>query len=318
MAVKLITTIQRFVGLAADTKPIVSPVGSTFMESDTGDKYITYDGVNWVPQEKVSQYRKLSAYHWLGTPASAVGVIPATAGLTVAAGGSRFMRAYAQNRSGGTVSICVAGFFPDTAWEAGQWVNATTTYTADTTDAQDADTNDFAIHNTTINDGHIIGCDYPFGLVSYDVTTDSNGAAMDGAIEYWNGAWTAIPAVGMSVDIPRGAGDYWETGETIIMFDPPVDWIVAGSGTGVSATRYNLRYRTTTAADTTGALARRIYVGVPITTWQGVATNTEASARDYSPHGLPIPTGVVRLGVAANIQTGVVATAVSTNIELIY
>ena len=182
MAVKLITTIQRFVGLAADTKPIVSPVGSTFLEYDTGDKYITYDGVNWTLGDKVNQYRKTNPYHWLGQPATAVGVIPASAGLTVAADGPRFMRAYIQNRSVSTVSACVAGFFPDTAWEAGQWVKVGTTYTDDSTDAQDAGTDDFPINTTTIDDGHIIGCDYPFGLVSYDMTTATVGAALEGII----------------------------------------------------------------------------------------------------------------------------------------
>lgn len=47
MAVKLITTINRYTGLAADSKPTSVPVGSTFFEYDTGVEYITYDGTNW-------------------------------------------------------------------------------------------------------------------------------------------------------------------------------------------------------------------------------------------------------------------------------
>ena len=260
--------------------------------------------------------RTSNAYHWLGQPATAVNVIPASAGVTVP--GSQIMRAYLQNLSAGTVSMCIAGLFPDSAWTAGQWVAVGTTLTDDTTDAQDAGTNDFPINTTTINDGHIIGCTYPFGLVSYDMTTATIGAALEGIIEYWNGtAWTAIAATGMHVDIPRVAGVQWAAGELIIMFDPPIDWAVGGTGTGVSATKYNLRYASS-AAGTTAGLARRIYVGVPITAWRNIATLAEAPVREYTPNGMSIPDGVVRVGCAANLAAGTVATVVSTVMELVY
>lgn len=263
-----------------------------------------------------TRYRTTSAYHWLGQPATAVNVIPASAGVTVP--GDQIMRVYLQNISAGTVSLCLAGFFPDSAWTAGQWVAVGTTLTDDTTDAQDAGTNDFPINTTTINDGHIIGCTYPFGLVSYDMTTATIGGALEGIIEYWNGtAWTAIAATGMHVDIPRVAGVQWAAGELIIMFDPPVDWAVGGTGTGVSATKYNLRYASS-AAGTTAGLARRIYVGIPITSWRNIATLTEASVREYTPNGLSIPDGVVRIGCAANLAVGTVATVVATTLEIVY
>jgi hypothetical protein len=52
MAVQLVTTIQRWIGLSTDTKPAVAPVGSTFHEYDTKLTYITYDGgTNWVRHE---------------------------------------------------------------------------------------------------------------------------------------------------------------------------------------------------------------------------------------------------------------------------
>lgn len=47
MAVKLIATIQRYIGLAADTKPTGVPIGSTFLEYDSQLRFITYDGTNW-------------------------------------------------------------------------------------------------------------------------------------------------------------------------------------------------------------------------------------------------------------------------------
>ena len=48
MAVKLMTTNQKFIGLAADSKPTGVPVGSIFIEYDTGAGYTTHDGTNWV------------------------------------------------------------------------------------------------------------------------------------------------------------------------------------------------------------------------------------------------------------------------------
>ena len=55
MAVKFMATIQQFIGLSSDTKPVGVSVGSTFVESDTGNTYITYDGTNWVLLA-ISQY----------------------------------------------------------------------------------------------------------------------------------------------------------------------------------------------------------------------------------------------------------------------
>ena len=47
MAVKLVTGIQRYIGLSTDTKPTSVPVGSTFHEYDSKLTYVTYDGTNW-------------------------------------------------------------------------------------------------------------------------------------------------------------------------------------------------------------------------------------------------------------------------------
>ena len=50
MAVTLLRVIQRWIGLASDTKPTTAPVGSTFYEYDTGLTWITHDGgTTWVP-----------------------------------------------------------------------------------------------------------------------------------------------------------------------------------------------------------------------------------------------------------------------------
>lgn len=47
MTVRLITTTQNFIGLSTDTKPTTGvPMGSTYLETDTGDTYI-YDASGW-------------------------------------------------------------------------------------------------------------------------------------------------------------------------------------------------------------------------------------------------------------------------------
>lgn len=47
MTVKLVTDIQRWIGLDSDTKPITGKAGSTFYELNTGQGWI-WDGTNWV------------------------------------------------------------------------------------------------------------------------------------------------------------------------------------------------------------------------------------------------------------------------------
>jgi len=59
MAVKMIASIQRFTGLAADTKPTGVPVGSTFFAYDTGVNYITYDGTNYAVHDGFDQAEKV-------------------------------------------------------------------------------------------------------------------------------------------------------------------------------------------------------------------------------------------------------------------
>lgn len=47
MAVYLISSIERYIGLSSDIKPTPEFYGSTFFETDTRLTYICYDGVNW-------------------------------------------------------------------------------------------------------------------------------------------------------------------------------------------------------------------------------------------------------------------------------
>lgn len=217
---------------------------------------------------------------WLGQPATAQGVVPATAGLAVPADKSLYLnRMEVHSRGVATNDAALVALLKDAMWRAGQWVNATTTFTDDTTDAQDGDTNDFALETTTLNDGFLIGALKKFGCVSLDVTTAGVGATAH-VLEYWDGAaWTAIAAAGFVVDIPGRAGVI-AAGEQVFIFDPPVDWAKGGSGTNVPQNTYNVRLRATTGTITTAALARRIYVGTVLFSQLNI-TQDAAAERAY-------------------------------------
>ncbi len=47
MAVILIDKTPHYVGAVGDAKPTSVPVGSTFLEYDTGQIHVNYDGTNW-------------------------------------------------------------------------------------------------------------------------------------------------------------------------------------------------------------------------------------------------------------------------------
>lgn len=221
-------------------------------------------------------YKRAFNKKWLGQPATAQNVIPAAAGLAPTTP-ARLFSLRMLNR-GALMAMAVVALLKDSAWEAGQWVAVGTTLTLDTVDAQDAGTNDFALETVTVNDGFIIGADVPFGAISLDVTTAGIGNTTH-VIEYWNGAWTAIAATGLFVDIKRSA--VWALGEELVLFDPPADWIVGGSGTNVSATRYNIRITCTTVAAGTAALARRIYVGAVLASESALASEGSAERESF-------------------------------------
>mgnify|MGYP001594522777 FL=1 len=157
------------------------------------------------------------------------------------------------NVSGGTIACGLGVHLPDSIAKLGSWVDATTTFTDDTTDAQDADADDFTISTLTNNDGHVIGGQVPFNAVSYDITTAEAGSVGTYQVQYWNGtAWTTITAYVLPVFTP--------VGEHVLVFPNPRDWVRGGSGTGVSASHYNIRVRATTAPGTTAAVAKRIHL----------------------------------------------------------
>ena len=112
-----------------------------------------------------------------------------------------------------------------TFWVAGQWTEATHTFTDDTTDAQDVGTSDFALSSTMDNDGHMIGAYGKFEQVIYTIGTADDGTGIY-EYRYWDGTfWQALPLL----TTPNFAA----TGTHTLSFVAPEDWR-QGAPTGIT------------------------------------------------------------------------------------
>jgi hypothetical protein len=176
------------------------------------------------------------------------------------------------NRSAGDAACGIAVRLPIDLWTAGQWVDSTTTYTDDTTDAQDA-ANDFALGTTTNNDGFAIFCEVPFNVVSVVVGTAATDTPPIYALEYTlaGGTWGTITNAFV-------APDFTATGEHLIWFAIPQDWAVseAGHGTGVPVGQYGIRVRHTTAPAAEGGSATLLMLGNCLYPTEAIADNKVA------------------------------------------
>lgn len=209
------------------------------------------------------------------------------------------------NRSGSTISVGIGGRLDNRYWIAGQWVEATTTFTDDTTDAQDAGANDFPLETTTDNGGFIIASPFKFGWVSINVgTAGVDGAGTtDRAVSFSNGAgtWTTMTTNMPIVDNFTSTNTIYSAGENVFAWYPPPTWLptVGGEATGLSKGLYALRIRTTDAPDTTAALASTIEVGMMPYLMEGITDNSYFTGAPTWCH-LPHCDGVVALFSTAN------------------
>jgi hypothetical protein len=178
-----------------------------------------------------------------------------------ATGGLRAQIALAsvQNRSAATVNVGIGVRLSTSMWHAGQWVHATTTFTDDTTDFQDSGTSDAALETLTNGDGFLVSSTRKFNALCIKVGTASSTGPIR-VLEYSSGtsSWTGITNY---INFAAAGADF-PTGENVIVWIPPADWVpmASGHGTGVTVGEYGIRVRATTAPNTTAALATSMSV----------------------------------------------------------
>lgn len=163
-----------------------------------------------------------------------------------------YMRFLSANAANG----CSIGVrLPNWLWNAGFWTDATTTFTDDTTDWQDAGANDFALSTvSTNNDGFIVYSRVKFNLITINVGTASSGTSQTAVANYSKGGtWSAFPTNPFLAAF-TGGGTFYPTGENIIYFREPADWglTTGAEGTGIPSGMYAVRVRATVAATTAG------------------------------------------------------------------
>jgi hypothetical protein len=163
------------------------------------------------------------------------------------------------NRSGGDAMLGIGVRYRVSTWEAGQ-VTAAGVYAANTTAAQDATTDDFGLHDRTDDgSGFLVGADERFNTIGIVQSAAGDQTTPTQLVEYWDGtSWVDLDAAAFLSDDLDGNG----TGEKIICFPMPMNWVVGGSGTGVPSTRYNLRVRQTIGgAGSADPVADQLFVG---------------------------------------------------------
>jgi hypothetical protein len=199
-----------------------------------------------------------------GDPNSTTNVLFTHPDVTRANAQIQIAYASLQNRSGSTAAVGLGVRIPTTLWKAGQWVHATTTYTDDTVDFQDAGTGDAALETTTNGDGCLFSSSRLFNAIAISVTTASTGSPVR-VLEYSTGTstWTSLTNF---ISFAGSSANYsGSEAENLVWFIPPVDWAVmaSGHGTGVTVGHYGLRIRATTAPTVAGvasmASVHRIY-----------------------------------------------------------
>lgn len=167
-----------------------------------------------------------------------------------------------QNRSGGVEGfVGIGARLHKSRWKFGSWINSSTTFTDDTTDAQNVAVADIALETLTNNDGFVIASQDLFNIIDIFVGVASVGGATR-VLEYSkaDGTWGTITNAYVA---PPTAAEWVITGsqENVIAFEPPVDWdkAVAGHGTGIPVGWYCIRVRSTVAG-ATAATGRSITI----------------------------------------------------------
>lgn len=153
------------------------------------------------------------------------------------------------NGSGADASVAFGYKLPVAKWKAGQWDDSeSVSYIDDTTHAQDATANNFALTTTTNNDGFVIQSSEKFNIVGLTVGTIQAGSPVF-EYTYWNGsAWSTLATL--------SSPDFTAAADTYLVFNEPVDWAALSSADtpvatdGLTANYFAIRVRATTAPST--------------------------------------------------------------------
>lgn len=179
------------------------------------------------------------------------------------------------NRAGGNANLGIGVRLARQIWKAGLWTHGTTTYTDDTAAFQNTTTADAELENTTNGNGFLVQSYRPFNALSLNVSTASSGGTPARVIEYSTagGTWTAITTITSFA----ASGANYGTGENLIWWSVPTDWVVMDAlhGTGITVGMYGVRIRATTAPTTTPAVAASMSIHRVYCPRINVATLTE-------------------------------------------
>ena len=207
---------------------------------------------------------------WIGRPASAQNVVPLSpCHLPYGPGQLRVVGGHINNAASAS-AVGLGVVMADSEWVFGTWTTATSTFTADTANAQGGVSDAVVLATTTTNNGFIIGAKQAFNMFSLDITTADGGSPVYD-VAYWGyptTGSTASAATWQTVATNLIAGVLTSTGEAIWVVDVPSRVMVATTATvkptGAPNGYYLIRVRATTAATSTAAKLARVYAGVEL------------------------------------------------------
>lgn len=190
------------------------------------------------------------------------------------------------NRSGSSAVVGIGGRLPVSLWQAGLWDDsayaAGTVYIDDTTDWQDSGAGDFLLGTTSTNDdGILISCSVPFNIASIVVGTAASGGTPAFSLHYSiESAGTGFSNNWGTITNPYVAPLFTSTGEQLIWFEPPADWVPVTTATGIinrhGATvpaGYSILVKQTTAGSVSAGLGTIATLGRMFMTTEAVADN---------------------------------------------
>ena len=219
----------------------------------------------WISATAVADY---------GDSQSLVRPADRTSGNAFEVGGVRLV-----NRSGLPAMVGLGVRYRIDSWVAGQ-VAADGTYTDATTVAQNATAGDFTLwqRGITTGNGFLVGATDRFNTLSLIQSAAGDQTTGVLKLEYWNGtAWADLTTAMINKDGLLNAA----TGEKLLTWLFPMDWVRGGSGTNVPQSMYNVRVtHTVGAGGTADPVASQVFVGYSQLCW-GEVGNLGQGSFDY-------------------------------------